>query len=132
MIKSIVSQFVEYIPPELENGVLYISDRFATASHRCACGCGLVVVTPLKPTHWKLINKDGRVSLKPSIGNWSFPCQSHYWIRNNGIEWAPKWSKSQIEKGREYDARERDHYLNRRYEERQLSIWARIRRFFGF
>jgi hypothetical protein len=93
-------EFVEFIPDELERGTLYISIRFATASHLCCCGCGNKVVTPIRPTDWKLIFDGKTVSLYPSIGNWSFPCQSHYWIRNNRIEWAPKWSRKQIEHGR--------------------------------
>lgn len=93
-------EFVEFIPDELEQGTLYISIRFATASHLCCCGCGNKIVTPIRPTDWKLIFDGKTVSLYPSVGNWSFPCQSHYWIRNNRVEWAPKWSREQIAHGR--------------------------------
>jgi hypothetical protein len=35
---------------------------------------------------------DGKtISLDPSIGNWSFPCQSHYWITSSEVRWVPKW-----------------------------------------
>ena len=55
---------------------------------------------------------DGKtVSLEPSIGNWSFPCQSHYYIRKNRIKWAPKWSREQIERGRLYDAHAKQSYF---------------------
>jgi hypothetical protein len=55
---------------------------------------------------------DGKtVSLDPSIGNWSFPCQSHYWIRNNRIKWAPKWSREQIERGRTHDNYAKEGYF---------------------
>jgi hypothetical protein len=37
------------------------------------------------------------VSLDPSIGNWSFPCRSHYWIRNNKVRWAENWSQARID-----------------------------------
>ena len=40
-------EFVEFIPDELEQGTIYISIRFATASHLCCCGCGNKVVTPI-------------------------------------------------------------------------------------
>jgi hypothetical protein len=50
--------------------------------------------------------------LHPSIGNWSFPCQSHYWIRNNRVEWAPKWSREQIERGRRHDGLAKDDYFD--------------------
>jgi hypothetical protein len=100
-------EFVEFIPDELEQRTIYISIRFATASHLCLCGCGNKVVTPIRPTDWTLIFDGKTISLHPSIGNWSFPCQSHYWIRNNRVKWAPKWSKKQIERGRAHDALEK-------------------------
>jgi hypothetical protein len=103
-------EFVEFIPDELEQGTIYISIRFATASHLCLCGCGNKVVTPIRPTDWRLIFDGKTVSLDPSIGNWSFPCQSHYWIRNNRVKWAPKWSREEIERGRAHDQ-----YAKRRY-----------------
>ena len=96
-------EFVEFIPDELEQRTIYISIRFATASHLCLCGCGNKVVTPIRPTDWKLIFDGKTVSLDPSIGNWNFACQSHYWIRNNRVKWAPKWSREQIERGRHLD-----------------------------
>jgi hypothetical protein len=55
----------------------------ARTKTKCACGCGKEVVTPLSATDWKLIFDGKTVSLDPSIGNWGFPCRSHYWVRNN-------------------------------------------------
>jgi hypothetical protein len=104
-------EFVEFIPDELEQGTLYISMRFATASHFCCCGCGNKVVTPIRPTDWKLIYDGKTVSLHPSIGNWSFPCRSHYWIKNNRVEWAAQWSREQIERGRSHDSFAKDAYF---------------------
>ena len=108
---TLTPQFVKFIPDRLEPGILYISLDFATASHKCACGCGNEAVTPLAATGWKLIF-DGTVSLDPSIGMWSFPCRSHYWIEQNTIVWAPSWSKDRIKAGRDHDALLRAHYLN--------------------
>ena len=105
-------QFVEFIPEQLADSTLYVSMRFATVSHLCACGCGKKVVTPLKPTDWKLIFDGKTVSLDPSIGNWSFPCRSHYWIRNNKVRWAEDWSQSRIDAGRAYDRRSKERYLS--------------------
>lgn len=96
-------EFVEFIPSELKQGTIYVSMRFGTASHLCACGCGSKVVTPIRPTDWKLIYDGKSVSLDPSIGNWSFPCQSHYWIRNNSVRWADQWSSEKIQAGRQHD-----------------------------
>ncbi|MCZ7538193.1 MAG: DUF6527 family protein [Acidimicrobiia bacterium] len=94
-------RFVDWIPPDLEPGVLYITIEYATAVHSCACGCRARVVTPLTLKDWELRFDGETVSLSPSIGNWSFACQSHYWIRQNRIEWAPRWSAAQIGGARE-------------------------------
>src|SRR5690242_16753705 len=90
-------ELVEYLPECLQEGVLYVSFQFGTAAHRCCCGCGQEVVTPLGPTGWQLTIDSGAVSLFPSVGNWSLPCQSHYWIRGNEVIWAAQWTNSQIE-----------------------------------
>jgi hypothetical protein len=90
-MKTIQHKFVEFIPDTLEEGILYITLEYATALHKCACGCGNEVVTPLTPKDWKLIFDGKTVSLYPSIGNWRFPCRSHYWIENNQIIDANRW-----------------------------------------
>src|SRR6476660_10375067 len=104
-------EFVEFIPAELKQETLYISIRFATVSHLCACGCKNKVVTPLKPTDWKLTFDGKSISLDPSIGNWNFECRSHYWIRSNQVRWAAQWSKNEIEAGRAYDRRAKERYF---------------------
>ncbi len=93
-------QFGEFIPEQLNDGVLYISQRYGTAAHRCCCGCGEEVITPLTPTDWSLRVDANKVTLHPSIGNWSFACQSHYWIRRSKVIWADKMSQQQIQRGR--------------------------------
>lgn len=93
--------------------MLYISFEYATASHLCACGCGQKVVTPIRPTEWLLIWNGEAVSLYPSVGNWSFPCRSHYWIRENRIVWAPRWSPRQITAGRKREVKRRAVYFRR-------------------
>lgn len=97
--------FVESIPQEIAPGELYISVEFATAIHLCCCGCGGEVVTPLSPTDWKMTFDGESISLHPSIGNWSLPCRSHYWIRRNRIDWASQWSDEEIAAGRREDRR---------------------------
>jgi hypothetical protein len=109
-IESIRSEFVEYIPDDLEDGVLYISIPYATAVHKCASGCGETVVTPLKPTDWSLIWNRDEISLYPSIGNWSLPCKSHYWIEKNKIIWARNWSDAEIKRGRRKDSKRKKRY----------------------
>ena len=105
-------EFVEFIPDDLIEGTVYVSLTYSTAAHKCCCGCGNKVVTPLSPTDWKLIFDGVSISLYPSIGNWSFKCRSHYWIRNNKIIWAPKWSQEEIDEGRAYDQSAKEKYFD--------------------
>jgi Family of unknown function (DUF6527) len=100
---AVAHEFVEHLPDELQQGRIYVSIPFATAAHKCCCGCGNEVVTPLSPTGWSLTFDGETVSLDPSIGNWSFPCQSHYWITRNKVNWARRWSQKEIERGRQRD-----------------------------
>lgn len=104
-------QFVEYLPEQLQERTLYVSVPFATAAHMCACGCGNQVITPITPTDWQMTFDGETISLHPSIGNWSFRCQSHYWIRHNQVQWAPRWTKQQIEAGREHDQQNKAAYF---------------------
>jgi len=96
----ITHEFVEFIPSELSEDTLYISIPYATCSHLCFCGCGQRVVTPLSPTDWRLTFDGVAISLDPSVGNWSFDCQSHYWIQRNRVKWSTRWSREQIEANR--------------------------------
>lgn len=86
--RTLALQFSELIPDQIEQGSLYITMEYGTAIHLCACGCGERVVTPLSPTDWQLLYDGESITLTPSIGNWSFSCRSHYWIRNSRIVWA--------------------------------------------
>ncbi len=106
---SLRHEFVEYIPDELREDTIYASMTFATVAHKCCCGCGEEVVTPLSPTDWQLTYDGEAISLVPSIGNWSFPCRSHYWVTRNGIRWAEQWSQSKIAACRSHDVRAKEH-----------------------
>jgi hypothetical protein len=102
-IAQLKPEFVTHVPDELEDGVLYVSMPFATTMHRCCCGCGREVVTPLSPTDWALTYNGESISLSRSIGNWNFPCQSHYWIDRSRVRWAPRWARERIDLGRAAD-----------------------------
>ena len=39
--------FVEHIPEQLEEGVLYVAPHFECAVHKCMCGCGEIICTPI-------------------------------------------------------------------------------------
>lgn len=103
-------KFVKTMPDNFEFGTIYISMEYATAIHLCICGCGQKVVTPFSPTDWRLIYDGRTVTLDPSIGNWSFACQSHYWITRSRVRMARKWTKSQIEQGRKEEQLLREIY----------------------
>ncbi len=103
-LTSVSHVFVDAVPDELEPGIVYVSIPYATALHTCACGCGHEVVTPLTPQDWSFTYNGESVSLDPSIGNWNFPCQSHYWIERNRVRWVGRWTPEQIERGRQRDS----------------------------
>ena len=106
--------FVDNIPDELEEATLYVSIKYATTIHKCFCGCGNEVVAPLSPNDWSL-NFDGEtLSMYPSIGNWRFPCQSHYWIRGDEVVMARKWSRREIDASRKKEQKSRELYYQRR------------------
>ena len=103
-VTKLTHKFIDFLPDRLEPGTIYVSIQFATASHQCCCGCGNEVVTPFTPTDWKLTFDGETISLDPSIGNWSFSCQSHYFIKRNQVRWVGRWDRDEIEAGRERDA----------------------------
>jgi hypothetical protein len=113
-MKTVQYKFVEFIPDILEDGVIYISIEYCTAIHKCVCGCGNEVVTPLSPTDWQLTFDGKSVSLNPSIGNWNFKCRSHYWITNSKIIMAKKWSDLKIDIGRENDQENKELFFKKR------------------
>ncbi|MBW8363366.1 MAG: hypothetical protein K0M39_02285 [Rhizobium sp.] len=107
-------KFVEFIPDNLEEGVLYISERFRTCSHKCCCGCGEEVVTPLSPAEWRLTSEGELVSLWPSVGNWDYACRSHYFIERNKVRWARAMTTKQIDRVQRRDAADLAKMMSRR------------------
>lgn len=139
-----VPAFVEFVPRELSSGVLYLALEHAVAAHLCACGCDTKVVTPFSPAGWQLFFDGDSVSLTPSIGNWQFPCRSHYWIRGNRVQWAAPMSDVAIALGRRRDARQLETYFALRQDDLEAAdrlsesgaatggplrrVWRRLRR----
>lgn len=91
-IIEIKPQYVRFIPEKLVDRILYISDEFGIAIHLCACGCKQKTVTSFQP-HWKdgwvLSENEGKITLRPSIGNFlgETPYHAHYYITENKIQW---------------------------------------------
>lgn len=114
-------RFVEYLPEQMEEGVLYISMKYATAAHCCACGCGEEVITPFTPTDWSMTFNGKTISLSPSIGNWNFPCHSHYFIQHGRAIEATSWTNEQIKAGRCRDKIAKARYY--RVEDPNTATW---------
>ena len=109
-MNSATYSFVKVIelPSVLASHILYVSDEYEIACHLCACGCGCKVYTPLGKAEWQFLATDGGLpSLRPSIGNWTLPCRSHYWLRQGRISWASDWSDDQVKVGRAYETEQR-------------------------
>jgi Family of unknown function (DUF6527) len=103
------------MPKQLEPGILYVSEKYGTAAHLCACGCGAKIRTPLGPTEWAVKQSASGPSLWPSVGNWQKACQSHYIIQDGRIVWCGQWTPEQIAAGRLNEAARRRAYLDGLY-----------------
>ena len=89
-LTELTLQHVETMPAKLELGILYVSLKYQTTIHLCACGsCGWETVLPFRnpATGWVYTEVDGKVTMRPSVGNQKFPCNSHYYITENKIDW---------------------------------------------
>ena len=110
-VKSLDPVWVEFIPDQIDEGKIYISEKYGTAIHKCCCGCGEEVVTPLSPADWRIIKTGQGITLHPSIGNWSYPCRSHYFIRNNRVVWAAQMTPAQIKRNQQADTLLKERYI---------------------
>lgn len=113
-MKTMQHKFVEYIPTQLEENILYVTMQYKTVVHLCPCGCGNKVITPITPTDWKLTFNGQSISLSPSVGSWNFPCRSHYWITENQVVPSYSMSNKKIQEGRENDAKQKADYFESR------------------
>lgn len=93
-------ELVASLPERLKPNILYVTVDKDVAGHLCACGCGREVITPISPTDWEVSFSRRGTSLSPSIGNWAFPCRSHYFIWDDAVVWARDMSDNAIEIGR--------------------------------
>ena len=110
-IKTVRPEYVPHLPEVLSEGILYICEEFDLAAHKCCCGCGEEVITPLNEAQWRVIKNGSRVSLWPSVGNWKYACRSHYWITESRIVDAPPMTNSEIIALKQRDRRDKDVYI---------------------
>ncbi|WP_205943686.1 DUF6527 family protein [Pedobacter cryophilus] len=127
-MKTLKPNFVEFIPDVIGDDTLYISMKYKTVRHKCVCGCGNIVITPITPNDWWLKYNGAGVTLKPSIGNWGFSCRSHYWIINSAVIWAEEWSDKEVKIKREKDFNRKKTY----YKDIKAKKNAKDGRFFVF
>jgi len=117
-------ELVEFMPSTLESGVLYVSEKYQTAAHLCACGCGEKIHTQLGPLGWTFNNQLQGPSLNPSIGNWQKPCRSHYFIKRGRVVWAGAWTDAEVIHGRQAELERRDAYFC----EQNAGWWTKLKR----
>jgi hypothetical protein len=132
-LSQIALREVQYVPRELEPGILYVSEEFGVAVHLCACGCGSKVAVPLGAAEWTFSKKDGKPSLWPSIGSGQLPCNSHYVISNGRVDWAATMSAAQTAAALQSDQLKREAYYQSREPKPSLlrRIWNAIVRLLG-
>ncbi len=134
-LETITARHVEFMPKQLEPGILYISEEYGTAAHLCACGCGAKIRTPLAPTEWTVTDTPFGPSLWPSVGNWQQACQSHYVIKEGKIIWCGKWTPEQILAGRRAEESRREAFYDAMYAKKSgwlVRIWHWIKGRLGF
>lgn len=102
-ISHVSPEFVDSFPQPMSPGVLYVSMMFNSCGHLCCCGCGNEVITPLSPAQWRITYHGRDVSLADSIGNWTLPCKSHYWIQSGHIKWSRQFTETEIKRNQRND-----------------------------
>jgi hypothetical protein len=123
-IDRIRLELVEFMPSRLEPGVLYVSQKYRTAAHLCACGCGEKIRTQLGPLGWQFNNTREGPSLHPSIGNWQKPCRSHYLIKRGLVVWVEDMTEAEVLYGRQEELKRRDSY----FRQKNSGWWERLNR----
>jgi hypothetical protein len=94
-VNEITVKYCDEIPESIKEGIIYMSHKFKLAIHLCACGCKEKTVTPFSKIidgvdiGWHVIEDNGKITLSPSIGNFSGenPYHAHYFIKENKIDW---------------------------------------------
>lgn len=113
LISRLEHRFADEIPEKLEPGILYVSMKYATATHSCCCGCGEEVVTPFTPSDWRMEFNGETISLSPSVGSWTLACRSHYIIRDGKVIEAAPWTEEQVDAGRRREKNAKQQHYGR-------------------
>jgi len=130
-LNSVEPRFVEFVPDTLEEGIVYVSIVYGAVVHTCCCGCGEKVSTPLSPAQWSITYDGRRISLWPSIGSGTLPCNSHYIISHNQVQWASSLTEAQTQAAHRRDRSALvDHYQTQERQAARPGWFHRIRTWF--
>ena len=58
---------------------------------------------PTLPAQWSFTYDGDSISVRPSVGNWSFACKSHYVINKGHVRWARGFFSDEIARNRARD-----------------------------
>jgi hypothetical protein len=130
MIERIGLEAVEFMPAQLQPGILYVSKKYRTAAHLCACGCGEKVRTQLGDLGWRITDGRSGPTLFPSIGNWQKSCRSHYVIKGGWVLWRSDWTDEEVLDGRWEEEMRRNAYFQAQREGwwERFKAWSKRRR----
>ena len=101
--KTITPEFVEYISDnedDLVEGTVYITMKHGMVVFRCPCGCGGLSEFMLDPIRYRMEYDGENVSFYPSVGIPYLECRSHYWIRDNQVQWCAPMEDWEIDRAR--------------------------------
>jgi Family of unknown function (DUF6527) len=90
---------------------------------------------PFTPTEWKMTSDGETISLRPSIGNWTLKCRSHYVIDRGKVIEASPWSNEQVEAERRRDRAAKSRFYGQsptvehsvQPAPLKVTIWRRVR-----
>lgn len=123
-VDEVTFEFVNLLPPTLEDSVVYISMEHRTVVHNCCSGCGERIVLGLSPAQWKLTFDGETISLSPSIGGGALACNSHYWIQENKVIWSKPLTANQTRRSQLADRRDAVAH----HEPEKVPVWRFVKR----
>ena len=79
--EPIIAEYADLAPArnKMKQGVMYISEKYLSATHLCLCGCGIEAALPLGEFGWDMLKSTKGLTVIPSIQQ-RFECRSHYII----------------------------------------------------
>ena len=82
------------VPDHIEKTIYVVGSTPKWVVFDCPCNKDHRLKVPLMKSvspHWRLTRHVGTISLWPSVSVADGPCESHFWLRENCVEWA-RWA----------------------------------------